>query len=59
MLYVVQLKCSVMLRVDLGPVIVVRETTKGQVKHRLREQQKVPGSLLEDSVPLIKKAQRL
>ena len=41
-----------MLRVDLGPVTVVRETTKGQVRHRLREQQKVPGSLLEGSVPL-------
>ena len=41
-----------MLRVDLGPVIVVRKTKKGQVRHRLREQQKVPGSLVEGSVPL-------
>ena len=32
-----------MLRVGLGPVTVVRETTKGQVRHRLREQRKVPG----------------
>ena len=54
-----QLKCSVMLRVDLGPVTVVRETTKGQVRHRLREQRKVPGSLLEGSVPLTKKVRRL
>ena len=30
-----------MLRVDLGPVTEVRETTKGQVRHRLREQRKV------------------
>ena len=52
-----QLKCSVMLRVDLGPVTVVHETTKGQVRHRLREQWKVPGSLLEDSVPLTKKCE--
>ena len=30
-----------MLRVDLWPVLtVVRETTKGQVRHRLRGQQK-------------------
>ena len=36
-----------MLRVDLGPVTVVRKTTKGQVRHCLREQRKVPGSLLE------------
>ena len=48
-----------MLRVDLGPVTEVRETTKGQVRHRLREQQKVPGSLLEGSVPLTKKVRRL
>ena len=47
------------LRVDLGPVAEVRETTKAQVRHRLREQRKVPGSLLEDSVPLTKKAPRL
>ena len=40
----------VMLRVDLGPVTVVHETTKGQVRHRLREQRKVPGSLLEGNV---------
>ena len=45
-----------MLRVGLGPVTVVRETAKGQVRYRLREQRKVPGSLLEDSVPLIKKS---
>ena len=44
-----------MLRVDLGPVTVVREMTKGQVIHRLREQRKVPSSLLEGSVPLTKK----
>ena len=45
-----------MLRKDLGPVTVVREfeTTKRQVRHRLWEQRKVPGSLLEDSVPLPK-----
>ena len=36
-----------MLRVELGPVTEVRETTKGQIRHRLREQRKVPGSLLE------------
>ena len=34
-----------MLRVDLGPVTEVRETTKRQVRHRLREQRKVSGSL--------------
>ena len=45
-----------MLRVDLGAVTEVRETTKGQVRHRLREQQKVPGFLLEGSVPLTKKS---
>ena len=48
-----------MLRVDLGPVTVVYETTKEQVKHRLREQRKVPGSLLEGSIPLTKKVRRL
>ena len=48
-----------MLRVDLGPVTVVRETTKGQVRHRLREKRKVPGSLSEGCVPLAKKARRL
>ena len=48
-----------MLGVDLGPVTVVRETTKGQVRHRLQEQGKVPGSLLEGSVPLTKKVRRL
>ena len=48
-----------MLRVDLEPITVVRETTKGQVRHRLREQRKVPGSLLEGSGPLTKKVQRL
>ena len=44
-----------MLRVDLGPITEVCETTKGQVKHRLQAQQKVPGSLLDGSVPLTKK----
>ena len=48
-----------MLRVDLGPVRVVRETTKGQVRHRLREQRKVPGSLFEGTVPLTKKVREL
>ena len=48
-----------MLRVDLGPVTDVRETTKRRVSHRLREQRKVPGSLLESSVPLTKKVRRL
>ena len=48
-----------MLRVDLGPVTEVRETTKGKVRHCLREQRKVPGSLLEGSVPLTKKVQDL
>lgn len=33
-----------MLREDLGPVIKVRETTKGQIRHRLREQRKKLGS---------------
>ena len=47
------------LRVDLGHVTEVRETTKGQVRHRLREQRKVSGSLWEGSVPLIKKVRRL
>ena len=37
----------------------VRETTKGHVRHRLRKQRKVPGSLLEDSVPLTKIVRRL
>ena len=44
-----------MLRVDLGPVTEIRETTKGQDRHRLREQRKVPGSLLEGNVTLTKK----
>ena len=48
-----------MLRVDLGLVTVVRETTKGQVRQRLRKQRKVPGSLLEGSVPLNKKVRKL
>ena len=48
-----------MLRVDLGSVTVVHETTKGQVRHRLREQRKVPGSLLEGGVPLTKTVRRL
>ena len=48
-----------MLRVDLGPVTVVRKTTKGQVRHRLREQRKLPDSLLEGRVPLTKKVRRL
>ena len=43
-----------MLTVDLGPVTVVRATTKVQVRHRLRKQRKGPGSLLEGSVPLTK-----
>ena len=34
-----------MLRVDLGLVTVVRETTKGQVRYHLQEQRKAPGSL--------------
>ena len=38
-----------MLRVDLRPVTEVRETTNGQVRHRLREQRKVSGSLFEGS----------
>ena len=46
-----------MVRVDLGPVIEVRETTKGQVRNRLGEQQKVPGSLSEGSVPLTKRCE--
>ena len=55
-----QSKCSVMLRVDLRPVTVVRETTIGQVRHRnLWEQRKLSGSLLECSVPLTKKLQNL
>ena len=48
-----------MLRVDIGPTTEVRQTTKGQVRHCLWEQQKVPGSLSESSVPLTKKVQRL
>ena len=48
-----------MLRVDLGPVTEGRETTKGKVRHCLREQRKVLDSLLEGSVPLTKKVQRL
>ena len=50
-----------MLRIDLGPVTEVRETTKGQlqVRHRLQEQRKMPGSFLEGSIPLIKKMRRL
>ena len=48
-----------MLKVELGPVTVVRETTKGQVRHRLRKERKVPRSLLEGSIPLIKNARRL
>ena len=47
------------LRVALGPVTVVSETTKGQVRHRLREQRKVQGSLFEGSVPLTRKVRRL
>ena len=43
---------------DLGPVTVVRETTKGQVIHRLRGQRKVLGYLMEGSVPLTKKVRR-
>ena len=43
----------------MGPITVVRETTKGQVKHRLREQRKAPGSLLESSVPLTKKSAKI
>ena len=43
----------------MGPVTVVRETTKGQVRHRLREQRKVSESLLEGSVSLTKKVPRL
>ena len=43
---------------DLGPVTVVRETTKGQVIHRLRGQRKVPGYLMEGSVPLTKTVRR-
>ena len=46
-----------MLRVDLGPVTEVDEMTKEQVRHRLREQRKVPGSLLVGSVPLTKKCE--
>ena len=37
----------------------VRETTKRHVRHRLQEQRKVSGSLLEGSVPLTKKSRRL
>ena len=39
----------------LGPVTEIRKTTKGQVRHRLREQRKVPDSLLEGGVLLTKK----
>ena len=53
------LRFSSPLGVDLGPVTVVRETTKVQVRHLLREQRKVPGSLLEGSVPLTKKVRKL
>ena len=42
----------------MGLVTEVRETTKGQVRYRLREQRKVPGSLLEGSAPLIKEVRR-
>ena len=48
-----------MIRVNLGPVTEVRGTTKGQVRHRLREQRKVPGSLLDGAVPLTKKVQKM
>ena len=37
----------------------VCEMTKWQVRHCLREQQKVPGSLLESTVPLTKQVWRL
>ena len=53
-----QLKWSVMLRVDLGPVTVVwKNDERTTDRHRLREQGKVPGSLLEGSVPLTKKCE--
>ena len=44
-----------MLRADLGPVTEEHETTKGLVRHSLREQRKVSGSLMEGRVPLTKK----
>ena len=42
----------------LRSVTEVHETTKGQVRHRLREQRKVPGFLLEGSFILTKKLRR-
>ena len=48
-----------MLRVDLGPLTEVHETTKGEVRHHLREQRKMPGSLWEGSVSLTKKVRKL
>ena len=56
MLNVVQSKRSVMF---LEPLTEVRETKKGQVRHRLWVQRKVQGSLLEGCAPLTKKALRL
>ena len=50
-----------MLRVDLGqlvPATEVRETAKGRVRHCLREQRKVPSSLLEGSVSITRKVRR-
>ena len=49
----------VMLRVHLEFVIEVRETIKGQFRHRWPEKRKVLSSLLEGSVPLTKKLRRL
>ena len=48
-----------MLRVDLWPVTEVFEATKRKVRHRLREQRKVAGSLFFISVPLTKKVRKL
>ena len=44
------------IKVDLGPITLMLEMTKGQVRHRLRVRttKKVSGSLLEGSVPLTK-----
>lgn len=53
-----QLKWALMLRVDLGPITELCETTKGQVRHRLWEQWKVSGSLSEGSVPSTQKVHK-